>query len=470
MTLELHIMGFIITIICVFIASTLFFPKKNKSNGLKNVNVLYDILFVGAGPANISAAHYLNINCPNIKFLIVDSGKNVTKRDHNSSVDCVNGIGGAGLFSDGKFSWYPAGTQVWKLPRHRLLKSYKFLQDLLGPFINKNNNSIPDFPDNQEDFVSDNNWKLKSYITHYLTLEERKQLAINMTINYYDSDQTHEKHSFLLRHKVIDYKKINVFDNFSYYNVRCENIETKAIVIVKAKHIVFGGGRFMPVWLKQLGITSIFKRIELGVRFAGPADSDIYSVSSNVDPKFMKTDEINKIQYRSFCTCRDGENVVTNCNNIETWSGRSDCASTGESNFGFNLVFKDSKYLELLEFAKSTKPFEIKMKDIYKLEDPVIAAKVGNYLQVLKYIKNGLESFIEFTKIPKEKFMEFYLRGPTIEGVGFYPIITRNLRIPNENIWIVGDCTGIFRGIIASMLSGIYVADLIAEKLSSPTE
>lgn len=428
------------------------------------------ILFVGAGPSNISGAHYLHKNFPEIKFLIVDNGKNITKRDHNDSVDCVNGIGGAGLFSDGKFSWYPAGTQVWKLEKERLEKSYNFLKDILDPFVEENmlDNPtmppIPDFPEFGEDFVSDEKWKLKSYGTHYLTLDQRKRLGIKMTIEYYDEKQFNSNNFFLL-HNVIRWTKLE--DNS--YDVECQHIITNEITIINTFHIINGGGRFMPIYLKNLGVQTTFKRVELGVRFAGKSSSCVYHLSPNIDPKFMMFDKEKQIEYRSFCTCRDGENVVTNVLGIKTWSGRSDCEPTGESNFGFNLVFKDEKYLELLEHAKTTEPFDIPMREIYDLENPDVLNKIGNYKKVLEYIRNGLESFIEFTVeqsgISKEDFLDFRLRGPTIEGVGFYPVLTENLKIPNENIYVVGDATGIFRGIVASMLSGIYVSDLIAHQI-----
>ena len=131
-------------------------------------------------------------------------------------------------------------------------------------------------------------------------------------------------------------------------------------------------------------------------------------------------------------------------------------------NFGFNLVFKHDKYLELLQVAQETQPFEIKMEDIYNLDNVDIMQKVQGYKVILEHIRDGLESFIDFSGIPRDVFANFDLRGPTIEGVGLYPIINENLKIPNEDIYVVGDCTGIFRGIIASMLSGIFVADLIA--------
>lgn len=427
---------------------------------------IYPVIFVGAGPANISACHYLHSKFPYLDFLIIDAGINITKRDHNSPKDCFGGIGGAGLFSDGKFSWAPAGTAVWKLENKKLRAAYAFIKKLLDPYMNANGDTIPEFPEEVEEFSSTNEWTQKKYETHYLSLEQRKALGIEMTINYFDEKQF-GYNKFSLKTVVIDIKKVNHNANKPVYALKCRKTDTGEIFMVCTHNVVIGGGRFAPILLSKISfIPRQFKRVELGVRFEGKASNGIYNLDSNsVDPKFMYWDAEQFIEYRSFCTCRDGETCVTSFDGINTWSGRSDCEPTGLSNFGFNLRFKNEKYLELLKLATSTEPFTIKMKDVYKLDDPNIKAKVGNYAKVLEYIREGLESFISSTGIPRKEFDDFDLKGPTIEGVGHYPVIDDNLKVPRECIWITGDSTGIFRGIIASQLSGVYVGLVLAEKL-----
>ena len=52
----------------------------------------------------------------NKEFLIIEKGKSISNRDRNDKFDAVAGVGGAGLFSDGKFSFFPSGTNIWKYP------------------------------------------------------------------------------------------------------------------------------------------------------------------------------------------------------------------------------------------------------------------------------------------------------------------------------------------------------------------
>lgn len=407
---------------------------------------IYDVIFVGAGCANISGAYYLHKNHPEINFLLIDMGKHITERNHLSETDCISGVGGAGLFSDGKFSFYPAGTNVWKLEQQKLKMSYLFLASILKPFI-----VIPELILEEHSYCPELSWTLKKYKSFYLSLNQRKELIHNITCEYHN--EINER--FLLSTEV---KCITIVkSDTEIYEIKCENVVNKKQFSLCTKKIILSGGRFMPLFLKsldnKLNIPMEFKRIELGIRFKGPSDCDLYETSDGVDPKFIKYDKDRQIEYRTFCWCRNGETVLTNFKEINTWSGRSDCVPTNSSNFGFNVIFKEEKYIKLLHNAISTSSFETTFK---KLDIP------ETYKETSKYILDGLRSFLNFSKF--EELEEFKVCGPTIEGVGYYPITNDDLQIKGQKIWVGGDCTGKFRGIVPSMLSGIFIAIQVAQQ------
>ena len=74
----------------------------------------YDVIIVGAGPAGLFAAHHLCENT-DLKVLMVEKGKDVAKRGCPISAGekckrcrpchILSGVGGAGLFSDGKLNY-----------------------------------------------------------------------------------------------------------------------------------------------------------------------------------------------------------------------------------------------------------------------------------------------------------------------------------------------------------------------------
>ena len=64
-----------------------------------------EYVIIGAGPAGLAFA--CGLMRRGIRdFLIVDMGKPVGEREHDAGGDLACGAGGAGLFSDGKLSFW----------------------------------------------------------------------------------------------------------------------------------------------------------------------------------------------------------------------------------------------------------------------------------------------------------------------------------------------------------------------------
>lgn len=404
---------------------------------------MYDIVFVGAGPCNLSSCNYLK-NHSNLNFLMIDMGRPISERDHKSPKDSVIGEGGAGFYSDGKYSFFPAGTTIWDLPNKIFLRrAYDYLETILKNFCD-----IPPFPTNNGDSNLSNEWNLKEYQSIYLSLDDRKSLINDLTKMY--------RESIMANTEVVD-----IIDEKSKYVIICKNILSGQTYEIFTKKIVLGGGRFMPLFLKQIKIIPMkFKRLEFGVRIEGPAQSELYNCSFRTDPKFIKYDSIDNVEYRTFCWCRNGEAVCTNSNGILTYSGRSDCEPTIKSNFGMNVRFKNDVKIDLMNKALNTDPFQVSLNNHQQIPK--------NYQNIYQYLHPQIISFLDFIGIRKAEYHNYTLLGPTIEGVGEYPVTDENLKISNSNIWIGGDACGKFRGIVAAMISGIYIAmqlvDLVNNK------
>ena len=87
---------------------------KSRSNSKKTI---YDVAIIGCGTAGIFAGYELAERMPSLKVVMIEQGSDIYKRKcpsiKNRDVDCIkckgcsimNGFGGAGAFSDGKFNF-----------------------------------------------------------------------------------------------------------------------------------------------------------------------------------------------------------------------------------------------------------------------------------------------------------------------------------------------------------------------------
>ncbi len=400
------------------------------------------ILVIGAGPAGISLGNCLAKSTKD--FLIVDMGSDLLIRDRDDPFDCVAGAGGAGLFSDGKFSFFPSGTAIWTLPNQNMLnESYKELQDLFKDSIETD---IPEFPSEGDisRMTSNSSYELKKYPCFYIPLEKRKQLISHMT---------QEIPKILYNHKMVDWEKVD-----GKYRVQLEDTKTSQKKLIECENLVLAGGRFFPLFLNEKKVTKTFKRYEYGVRLVG-RNEQFHKVKQEeiLDPKWMYRPS-PELEFRTFCMCKDGEYVCSNFMGIQSYSGRADVPATGYTNFGLTSRIK-ARNNEDFERVLKCGPFEESLMAVIK-NPQMLEVIFGE--ELWKIYMKGLLKFIENFELKPE---ELKIIGPSIEGVGEYPKINENLQVEGENIFVIGDSSGIFRGIIPSMISGFYIANLLKERL-----
>jgi len=101
-------------------------------------------------------------------------------RNHSDTNQLAHGVGGSGLYSDGKFSFYPSATTLWRLPdRKALSEGYDWVCNHLSEF----GMVTPVFPlECQDSGISkqsnkDGEITSKKYPSFYLSLKQREQLT-----------------------------------------------------------------------------------------------------------------------------------------------------------------------------------------------------------------------------------------------------------------------------------------------------
>jgi uncharacterized FAD-dependent dehydrogenase len=397
--------------------------------------MIYDICIIGAGPAGLAFTHALR-DRHDLNIVVVDAGKSLDERNKNDPKDIICGEGGAGLWSDGKFSFYPAGTAVYGIDN--IEPAYEELKDLFAHF----NVEIPEFMQNEHTASSSSDrdeYVQKPYPSFYLSMEQREGL-IKMLANVPN----------------VEFMYGESFTSHTFEFDETYRLEFASGKTIWANNVVFAGGRFGPLTLER-GFKSVFKRFEYGVRIEVPSSNVLFNgeVEDFIDPKFIYVDEETGVEYRTFCVCRNGSVIDTAFQNIWTCSGSSEIDDQIH-NVGFNVRIKNIDLFHQLNATTVT-------------NNPLETFHGATY-EDLKHVKGPLHFSHHATEIMlkgfdklREQFPvfgseEIRFSGPTIEGVGFYPDIDHKTLEMCPKFTVIGDVSGIFRGTIPALLSGLAAA------------
>ena len=134
--------------------------------------MLYDVIIIGGGVSGLSAAFALKQKKQRV--LVVERGKHIYERQREIVFDVSNGIGGAGLFSDGKLSMYPSASKLWKLRWRDLNQAYNEVKVLLQNV----NVELDDF---SEEWTKDSVYEgaHKIYESKMMNIEKRMKFIFN---------------------------------------------------------------------------------------------------------------------------------------------------------------------------------------------------------------------------------------------------------------------------------------------------
>jgi uncharacterized FAD-dependent dehydrogenase len=397
-------------------------------------------VIIGAGPAGLAAANA----AAHLDPLVIDAGPAQHQRTRFSPLTAAQGVGGAGLFSDGKFSFWPSGTRLWRLDPDLLQQAYDWFRGQLSflqtpvPALPKRGAAVrPQAARIRE----------KRYPSIHSTFEDRATMISKLsapirrlTTGVLVSDLSREEEAWRLR------------------STDC---------IIRARKVLLATGRYGPLLMRDALPSQAlrFLRLELGVRIEQDASDFFLANHPQLDPKYVWRDDAQGIEWRTFCCCRNGLVVWTASQNIHAASGRGDCPPTGRSNIGFNV-----RFVRQFEVADVWTRF---VRTVANLHQPVVT-RLEDFLRGVSdgandpmrealgplasaRLAQGLGRLMR--DFPGGCLKGATLIGPTLEGVGWYPIHDDALFTQLPGLGVAGDAVGSFRGLTAALVSG-YVAGM----------
>ena len=412
-----------------------------------------DVIVIGAGPAGLAASAHLALVSD--RTLLVDAGPSLAERDRYAARSLTVGVGGAGLFSDGKFSFYPAASSLWALDNPRALRAaYEHVRARLA----RHGLPVPPWPAaaTGTPAVGPGRWVRKDYEAHYLSLEARAELTAEL---------------FALsarpgRHRLGTRAMLLPASPEGLPAVRLDGPD--GVQVVQARHVVLAGGRFFPQQRAAGAWPTVFRRLEFGVRIVDQASAPFFAHLTGVDPKLRFVSAGGDLEWRTFCMCRRGEVVATETDGLLTASGRADGPPSEVSSVGLLARALDERLAERLAApllaAARREPalFAVSLGAALTGDaDALLAARLG---------PAGAAVVLEGVRLLVAERRELLtttatLVGPSIEGVGLYPQVDDRLRVGPPGVWAAGDCAGVFRGLVAALVSGVYVAGQISEQM-----
>lgn len=456
----------------------------------------YDVIIVGAGPGGIFSAYELIKQKPDLKIAVFEAGNELKKRkcpiDGDKVKSCINcktcaimnGFGGAGAFSDGKYNITNdfGGTLYEYIGKEKAIKLMEYVDQINVEYGGQDTKMFS---------TAGSSFK-KVCMQNKLTLLESSVRHLGTDINYVVLENLYnllkDKMDFFFNEPV---QKVEIIDGGYRVSTEKQQAEGTQCIISVGR----SGSKWMEDVCKDLAIPTKSNRVDIGVRVEIPAVIFEHITDELYESKIVYRTEKFEDRVRTFCMNPHGIVVNENTNGIVTVNGHSfedPSKKTNNTNFAllvakhFSEPFKDSngygesiarlsnmlgggvivqRFGDLERGRRSTKQ---------RIEEgtvrPTLNATPGDLSLVLpKRILDGIiEMIYALDKIaPGMANDDTLLYGVEVKFYNMEVELDENLETNHKGLYVIGDGSGVTHSLSHASASGVYVADHIVNKYHS---
>lgn len=453
---------------------------------------MYDVIIIGAGPGGIFSAYELMKQDENLKIVVFDAGHSLEQRhcpiDGEKVKSCIscktcaimNGFGGAGAFSDGKYNITNdfGGTLYEYIGRQKALELMKYVDTINMSHGGEGTKMYSTAGTDLKKVCLQNKLKLLDASVRHLGTD------VNYVVlkNLYDEMKEHMDFFFDTPVEKIQVKE----DGYTVSAKDAEYACRKCIVSVGRS-----GSKWMENVCEDLEIPTKSNRVDIGVRVELPAVIFSHLTDELYESKIVYRTEKFEDNVRTFCMNPYGIVVNENTNGIVTVNGHSyDSPDLRTENTNFALLvakhfsepFKDSNgYGESIarlsnmlgggvivqRFGDLVRGRRSNQKRIEEgLVTPTLSATPGDLSLVLpKRILDGImEMIYALDKIaPGTANDDTLLYGVEVKFYNMEVELDENLQSRYPGLYIIGDGSGVTHSLSHASASGVYVARHILE-------
>ncbi|MFV0643301.1 MAG: NAD(P)/FAD-dependent oxidoreductase [Sphingomonadaceae bacterium] len=470
---------------------------------------MYDCIVVGAGPAGLFYADEYLRGAVGNTIGVLDAGTSLTKRacplvDHGSCSQCkvclaVYGSGGAGMYSDGKLSSFPAGSGLERhfgaadtvvgLNNHVL----RTIERRVGDFGRKRSYGAQANTSELAEKTKEIGSNLKGYDVVHLGTEGIQEFCAT-----FETELESRGVEFLWRTRLEAISR-----TACGYELFCTHPRSGALTI-QARTVVLATGKASGTSIRKhfaaAGVVYLDNNIEMGVRVevARAAIDPISSCHLDAKLKFMGS---NNSEIRTFCVCNGG--YLVSCYYDDFNLNDRICTISG---FSFRDRQSDNSNFGLLvrkKFPSSVDAINLQLNFINNINrvsghGGTVVQRYGDFLKgiattqqaldsnglrstlssstpvdlgwllpgfVMESIRTGMEKLGQIS--PAITSEDTLLHAPVWELVHDRPVINRDFESTAPGLFIIGDATGIARGIVQAASSGVWAGRRAARQVTA---
>ena len=453
----------------------------------------YDVLIIGAGPGGIFSAYELVKLQPQLKIAVLETGNPLHKRhcpiDGKKIKSCIgckpcsimNGFGGAGAFSDGKYNITNqfGGTLYEYIGKQEALDLMRYVDEINLAYGGQGTKL----------YSTANTAIKKQCLQNGLHLLDASVRHLGTDVNY------------IVLENLYNLLKDKVEFHFNTSAAKVEKMDAGYRVITEmgdvfeGKQCIISAGRSGSKWMetvcKDMKIPTKSNRVDIGVRVELPAAVFSHLTDELYESKIVYRTEKYGDLVRTFCMNPKGAVVNENTNGIVTVNGHSyedPAKQTNNTTFAllvakhFSEPFKDSngygesiarlsnmlgggvivqRFGDLIRGRRST-PDRIRES----FTTPTLMATPGDLSLVIpKLILDGIiEMIYALDQVaPGTANDDTLLYGVEVKFYNMEVSLDENLQTIHPGLFVIGDCSGITHSLSHASASGVHVARYISE-------
>ncbi|MGI6727351.1 MAG: NAD(P)/FAD-dependent oxidoreductase [Anaerovoracaceae bacterium] len=454
----------------------------------------YDIIIVGAGASGVFMTYELTKLKSKAKVLMIEKGSDLENRicpikagKTDNCIKCdpchiMNGYGGAGTLSDGKYNITTqfGGDLHLSVGMQKAMELMEYVDRILCDMGGADAKLYTTANSDLKRIALQHNLHLLDAKVRHLGTDRNLKILERMYNYTRDSVET------IFHTLVTNVEKVS--DGFCITTDTNQKYHCRDLVLATGR----SGSKWISNVCEKMGIKLMKNRVDIGVRVELPAVIFKHITDEVYESKIVyKTDKYNDM-VRTFCMNPYGEVVTENTNGIVTVNGHSYSDSalhTENTNFAllvsnkFTEPFKDSnEYGESIvrlsnmlgggvllqrfgDLVKGRRSSARRMEKCFTR--PTLKATPGDLSLVIpkRQLDNIIEMVYALDQIaPGTANEDTLLYGVEVKFYNSRVEVDKNLETKIKGLYVLGDGSGVTHSLSQASASGILAARILSKK------